>query len=75
MSPCIITLRHQLSPSHLLGRVQATSRFMTWLLMPAASLTAGLLADQFTTSTAIGIGGIIAAGASFFYLHPSLHMK
>ncbi len=72
MSPCIVTIRQTLSPDHLLGRVQATSRFMTWLLMPVAALAAGIIAEQFGTEITILIGGIIATIASFIYLHPSL---
>ncbi|MGE6203007.1 MFS transporter [Guptibacillus hwajinpoensis] len=72
MNPCIVTIRQKLTPDHLLGRVQATSRFMTWILMPVAALTAGILAEQFSTALTFFIGGIIATIASFIYLHPSL---
>ncbi|MBN8211120.1 MFS transporter [Bacillus sp. NTK071] len=72
MNPCIVTIRQKLTPDHLLGRVQATSRFMTWILMPVAALTAGILAEQFSTTLTFFIGGIIATIASFIYLHPSL---
>lgn len=72
MNPCIITIRQKLTPDHLLGRVQATSRFMTWILMPVAALTAGILAEQFSTTLTFFIGGIVATIASFIYLHPSL---
>ncbi|SDQ80196.1 Major Facilitator Superfamily protein [Virgibacillus subterraneus] len=72
MSPCIVTIRQTLSPDHLLGRVQATSRFMTWILMPVAALAAGIIAEQFGTEITILVGGIIATIASFIYLHPSL---
>ncbi|WP_377888905.1 MFS transporter [Alkalihalobacillus sp. R86527] len=72
MTPCIVTIRQNLSPNHLLGRVQATSRFMTWFLMPVSALVAGLVAEQFGTTLTILVGGIIATGASFIYLHPSL---
>ncbi|MYL65467.1 MFS transporter [Bacillus hwajinpoensis] len=72
MNPCILTIRQKLTPDHLLGRVQATSRFMTWILMPVAALTAGILAEQFSTTLTFFIGGIVATIASFIYLHPSL---
>ncbi|WP_404456886.1 MFS transporter (plasmid) [Virgibacillus necropolis] len=72
MSPCIVTIRQTLSPDYLLGRVQATSRFMTWILMPISALVAGIIAEQFGTEITIFIGGIIATIASFIYLHPSL---
>ncbi|MBF0705801.1 MFS transporter [Alkalihalobacillus hwajinpoensis] len=72
MNPCIVTIRQKLTPDHLLGRVQATSRFMTWILMPVAALTAGILAEQYSTTLTFFIGGIISTFASFIYLHPSL---
>ncbi|MRG87158.1 MFS transporter [Salinibacillus xinjiangensis] len=72
MSPCIVTIRQTLSPNHLLGRVQATSRFMTWLLMPVSALLAGIIAEYYGTEITIAIGGIIATLASLIYLHPSL---
>ncbi|MFC7063829.1 hypothetical protein ACFQIC_18690 [Halobacillus seohaensis] len=72
MSPCIVTIRQNLSPDHLLGRVQATSRFMTWILMPVSALVAGVVAEQFGTTLTLLVGGVIATMASFIYLHPSL---
>lgn len=75
MNPCIATLRQTLTPDHLLGRVQATSRFMTWILMPVAAFLAGVLADQIGINTTILIGGTITTIASFIYLHPSLNYK
>lgn len=72
MSPCIVTIRQNLSPDHLLGRVQATSRFMTWVLMPVSALVAGVVAEQFGTTLTLLGGGVIATIASFIYLHPSL---
>ncbi|WP_181351296.1 MFS transporter [Thalassobacillus sp. CUG 92003] len=74
MSPCIVTIRQNLSPAHLLGRVQATSRFMTWLLMPVAAFVSGILAEYIGTSATIMIGGSIATAASVIYLHASLKM-
>ncbi|WP_404451009.1 MFS transporter [Virgibacillus necropolis] len=74
-SPCIVTIRQTLTPDHLLGRVQATSRFMTWILMPVAAFLAGLMANQIGTDTTIFIGGSITTIASFIYLHPSLKYR
>ncbi|GEN54962.1 MFS transporter [Halobacillus faecis] len=71
-SPCIVTLRQKLTPEHLLGRVQATSRFMTWALMPVAALVAGIISEYISTSMTIAIGGSVSIIASFIYLHPSL---
>ncbi|MGM0941932.1 MAG: MFS transporter [Bacillota bacterium] len=73
MSPCIVTIRQKLSPDHLLGRIQATSRFMTWILMPFSALVAGILGEHLGTTQTFLIGGTIATLASFIYLHPSLN--
>ena len=72
MSTCIVTIRQVLTPGHLLGRVQATSRLMTWITMPVAALSSGIIAETFGTGMAIVLGGVIATLASFFYLVPSL---
>ncbi|WP_235001495.1 MFS transporter [Halobacillus sp. Marseille-P3879] len=71
-SPCIITIRQKLTPKRLLGRVQATSRLISWVSMPAAALLAGFISEWFSTDVTIVIGGVITTLASFFYLHPSL---
>ncbi|MCA0987508.1 MFS transporter [Guptibacillus algicola] len=72
MSPCIVTLRQTLTPDRLLGRVQATSRFMTWILMPVAAFLAGVMSSQIGTNDTIVIGGVVSTLASFIYLHSSL---
>lgn len=74
-SPCILTIRQQGSPAHLLGRVQATSRFMTWSLMPVSALFAGWLAEVYGTTVPILTGGLLVLSASFFYLHPALDKR
>ncbi|WP_174615468.1 MFS transporter [Virgibacillus ihumii] len=73
MSPCVVTIRQKLSPDYLLGRVQATSRFMTWILMPFSALVAGIVGEYFGTTVTLLIGGVIATLASFIYLHPSIN--
>ncbi|MFD1019861.1 MFS transporter [Thalassobacillus hwangdonensis] len=74
-SPCIVTLRQLLTPDRLLGRVQATSRFMTWMLMPVGAFSAGVLAEYIGTSMTIAIGGMVTLIAGFLYLHPSLRVR
>ncbi|MEC3883647.1 MFS transporter [Halobacillus sp. HZG1] len=71
-SPCIVTLRQKLTPEYLLARVQATSRFMTWALMPLGALVAGIIGEYISTSMTIAVGGTVSIIASFIYLHPSL---
>ncbi|MDO3681899.1 MFS transporter [Paenibacillus ehimensis] len=75
MNPCIVTIRQTLTPDRLLGRVQATSRFMTWTLMPAAAFLAGLLAERLGTHGTILLGGLLSTAGSLLYLHPSLKEK
>ncbi|WEG12182.1 MFS transporter [Pullulanibacillus sp. KACC 23026] len=72
MNPVIVTLRQALTPDHLLGRVQATSRFMSWIFLPLSSFLSGVLALHLGSAGTILIGGLLSAGASFFYLHSSL---
>lgn len=72
MNPCIVTIRQSLTPDHLLGRVQATSRFMTWISMPVAAFLAGILSNNIGTNLTIILGGITSTVASFLYLHHSL---
>ncbi|MGM0750638.1 MAG: MFS transporter [Bacillota bacterium] len=75
MSPCIITIRQTLTPDHLLGRVQATSRLMTWIFMPLAAFLAGILAEAIGTDLTIVLAGAISTLASIPYLHHSLKEK
>ncbi|MBB6452490.1 MFS family permease [Salirhabdus euzebyi] len=72
LNPCIVTIRQTLTPNKLLGRVQATSRFLTWALMPLAALLAGIFASKFGTGYTIVLGGTISTFAAFIYLHHSL---
>ncbi|SDD06942.1 Predicted arabinose efflux permease, MFS family [Terribacillus halophilus] len=64
VNPIIKTIRQRYTPRHLLGRVQSTSRFITFTLLPAASIFAGLLSEWIGIGTTILIGGCIASTAS-----------
>ncbi|ARI79053.1 MFS transporter [Halobacillus mangrovi] len=75
MSPCIVTIRQVLTPDRLLGRVQATSRFITWVSMPVAAFLAGVLGEHVSTGFPIILGGVISTVATFIYLHPSLNSQ
>ncbi|HET7658728.1 MAG TPA: MFS transporter [Bacillales bacterium] len=68
LNPCILTLRQSLIPDHLLGRVQAVSRFMTWSLMPVAALLAGGLSAIWGIGSVIVIGGVIRCLAALILL-------
>ncbi|MFI8688265.1 MFS transporter [Rossellomorea sp. NPDC077527] len=75
MSPCILTIRQTLTPDHLLGRVQATCRLMTWIFMPLAAFLAGVSAEAIGTNQTITLAGAISTLASIPYLHRSLKDK
>ncbi|GAA0724736.1 MFS transporter [Clostridium malenominatum] len=64
INPCVTTIRQSVTPKYLLGRVQATSRFITWILIPIAAYAAGVMSDFWGSSTTIVIGGIIQMTSS-----------
>lgn len=72
INPCIRTIRQTHTPDHLLGRVQATSRWMTWLLLPVAAMLSGYLAASTSSAFTITIGGIVTAITFLFYLLPAV---
>ncbi|RZT24256.1 MFS transporter [Fictibacillus sp. BK138] len=72
INPCIRTIRQTHTPDHLLGRVQATSRWMTWLLLPVAAMLSGYLAASTSSAFTITIGGIVTASTFLFYLLPAV---
>lgn len=72
INPCIKTIRQTYTPDELLGRVQATSRFITWALLPFAAFLSGFLSDLFGTSAVIILGGVIGMCAFFVFLHPKV---
>jgi predicted MFS family arabinose efflux permease len=72
INPCIRTIRQTHTPDHLLGRVQATSRWMTWLLLPVSAMLSGYLASSTSSTFTITIGGIVTAGTFLFYFLPSV---
>jgi MFS family permease len=72
-----LTLRTQLSPDALLGRVGATARTLSVGLMPVGALVAGLLLDAIggaATLTLMGAGSI-AAGLGFALLPNVRHAR
>ncbi|WP_338776944.1 MFS transporter [Metabacillus sp. FJAT-52054] len=68
MNPCIAGIRQDFTPDHLLGRVQATSRLMTWALMPLAAFMAGFLAERAGTHAVIILGSFFSLAGSVVYL-------
>lgn len=64
-----ITLRQATVPGHLIGRVSATFRFVTWAVIPAGGLLGGLLATVFGPRTALLVTGVgLGVGAVAFVL-------
>lgn len=53
-----VTLRQSLSPDRLLGRVNATTRFLVWGTMPVGGLLGGLLGQWQGARAAIWIGSV-----------------
>lgn len=74
ISPCIVTLRQSITPKPLLGRVQSTSRFMTWTLIPISAYFAGLLSNLLGTSITIVLGGIIRVVAAIMLIKASRNL-
>jgi MFS family permease len=60
-----LSLRQAVTPDHLLGRVNATGRWIAWGTIPLGALTGGLLATAIGVRETIAlsaVGGLIAAG-------------
>lgn len=58
-----VTYRQAITPNRMLGRMNATMRFMVWGTMPLGSLTGGLLGTVFglrSTLVIAGIGGVLS---------------
>jgi predicted MFS family arabinose efflux permease len=58
-----LSLRQQVIPGELLGRVGAAFRFLLYGLIPLGALTGGLLAATLGVRSAIGIAGALQLGA------------
>jgi len=59
-----ISLRQAITPNHLLGRMTATMRFVTWGIIPIAALFGGVLGEKIglrTTLMVIGGGSVFSA--------------
>jgi len=54
-----VTARQRICPEHLLGRMNASIRFMVWGSMPIGALLSGALGHQFGVITTIWIGAIL----------------
>jgi len=64
-----VSFRQGLTPERLLGRMNATMRFLVWGTMPLGGLLGGALGSWFgaRATTAIGIGGACLAFLFVFF--------
>lgn len=60
-SICTRTHRQLASPPHLLSRVMATVRFVSWGAIPVGSLTAGLVASSIGARAALAVFCLLSA--------------
>jgi predicted MFS family arabinose efflux permease len=68
-----VTLRTQLSPDALLGRIGSTARTASVGLMPIGALATGALLDAIGgTATLVLMGGAMAAAGALFALLPNV---
>jgi MFS family permease len=58
-----ISLRQAITPNHLLGRMTATMRFITWGIIPFAALFGGLLGEKIGLRTTL----MVVGGGSVFF--------
>ncbi len=67
-----VTARQRLCPEHLLGRMNASIRFMVWGVMPIGAYVSGLLGAAFGIAVPIFVGFIGALFAPLFTLFSPL---
>ena len=71
-----VTMRQRLCPPRLLGRMNASIRFVVWGVMPIASLLAGVLGSSIGTLPTMWIGALgTFLGAGFVLFSPLTRMK
>ncbi|GAA2019817.1 MFS transporter [Nakamurella flavida] len=71
-----VSFRQRICPTPLLGRMNASIRFVVWGVTPIAAVAAGLLSTAFGVSTVIWIGMVGALGAgAFVWFSPLLRMR
>jgi hypothetical protein len=64
-----VSLRQAITPEPLLGRMNATMRFLVWGTIPIGQVIGGLIATVFGTHAAIwvgAVGGLVAFLPVFF---------
>jgi MFS family permease len=71
-----VTARQRICPTHLLGRMNASIRFMVWGCMPIGALVSGVLGTALGALTTIWIGAVLAVfSAGFVFFSPLRKMR
>jgi hypothetical protein len=65
-----ISLIQAITPEHLLGRTNASRRFVVWSVIPFGGLAGGALASAVGLREAIWVGAIGASAAVVWLLWP-----
>ena len=63
-----VTMRQRLTPARLLGRMNASIRFVVWGVMPIGALAAGALGSTIGILPTMWIGVVGTAVGSFWVL-------
>jgi MFS family permease len=71
-----VTARQRICPEHLLGRMNASIRFLVWGCMPIGALISGTLGSAIGVLSTIWVGAICALfGSSFVFFSPLRTMR
>ena len=71
-----VTARQRICPEHLLGRMNASIRFMVWGSMPIGALISGVLGTFIGVLPTIWVGAVLAVfSASFVFFSPLRTMR
>jgi predicted MFS family arabinose efflux permease len=71
-----VTLRQALCPDRLLGRMNASNRFIVWGTLPLGSVAAGALADEAGARNALWVGAAgLACAVGWLLLSPVRRLR
>ena len=71
-----MSLRQEICPPHMLGRMNAIFRFAVWGVMPLGSLASGVAASWMGVEAAMYVFIFLAVGASIAMdLTPTAHIR
>ena len=65
----VASIRQQVVPGDLLGRVYSASRFISWGVGPLGAMLAGLVAEIWGIRTMFSIGGFFSVFMLFLFLY------